>query len=249
MIRVIPIRTGLIREGEDAIKTIVDNIDPSVIESGDILVVSSKPLLISKGLLEDPSKVYVSLPAKMLSQDYGIDPRVAELILRSSDRILSGTRDAVLTEVEGMLLPNAGIDRKNALGNKIAHSPVKLKGIAREIWSAVYRKFNVKVGVVISDSVVYPLRIGTRAIAIYTYGFKPIRSYVGKTDLYGYVIRFTVMALADEVASAAHLVMGEADECIPAALVKGVSVELVDEDTSEQVKLPRDKCIYRKLYE
>jgi len=247
MICVYPIRTGLIKRGDDPISKILDNI-PIEINERDVLVISSKPLLIAYNKTIDLNNVKYSDRGLDLAYKYDIDPRFGELIISYSDRIYGGVSEAILTEVDGIIIANAGIDRKNVGGGELALPFTELKGIAKKFYDEIFKRFGVRVGVIITDSMVSPLRKGTKAVAVYIYGFKPVKDYRGVKDLYGRVIRYTQFALADSIASAAHLVIGEGAESIPAALVKGVDIELVDKDTTDEIKVGRDECIYRELY-
>ncbi|RLF01442.1 MAG: coenzyme F420-0:L-glutamate ligase, partial [Thermoprotei archaeon] len=162
--------------------------------------------------------------------------------------VYGGVKEAILTEVDGIILANAGVDRKNVGSGLVALPFTELKGIAESFYRYAYERYSVKIGVIISDSMVTPLRKGTKAVAVYTYGFNPVRDYRGEPDLYGRKIRFTQQALADSIASAAHLVIGEGSEGVPAALVKGVKIEFIEDDTSEMAKVSRYECIYGRLY-
>ena len=248
-ISIIPIKTPIIKEGDDPVSIIINNI-PVKLKEGDILVVATKPLLLAYSKYFDVKKsgLEVSAEAKKLAEEYELDKVASELIVRYSDEILGGTKGFVLSNVGGVVLPNGGIDRKNIGRKKYALPYTAIKDKAKEFYSRIYELHGVRIGVVISDSSVYPLRLGTRAIAVVTYGFIPVKKYIGGLDLYGVNIRYTYMNIADELASAAHLAMGEGDEGVPAALVRGVEVSLLDKDTTYMTKIDKDRCIFRKLY-
>jgi len=248
-ISIIPIKTPIIKEGDDPVSIIIDNI-PVKPREGDVLVVATKPLLLAYSKYFDARNrdLEISAEAKELAEDYELDEVTSELIVRYSDEILGGTKGFVLSDVEGVVLPNGGIDRKNIGRKKYALPYTAVKDKAKEFYSKIFKLYGVRIGVIISDSSVYPLRLGTRAIAVVTYGFIPVRKYVGDLDLYGVSIKYTYMNIADELASAAHLAMGEGDERVPAALIRGVEVSLVDKNTTSMAKIDRNKCIFRKLY-
>lgn len=248
-ISIIPIKTPIIKEGDDVVSIIIDNI-PVKLRKGDVLVVATKPLLLaySKYFSAESCSLDVSAEAKKIAKEYELDEVISELIVRYSDAILGGTKGFILSNVDGVVLPNGGIDRKNIGRNRYALPYIVVKEKAREFYSKIYKLYGVRIGVIISDSSVYPLRLGTRAIAVVTYGFIPVRKYVGSLDLYGVSIRYTYMNIADELASAAHLAMGEGDERVPAALIRGVEVNLVDRDTTYMTKIDPDMCVFKKLY-
>ncbi len=243
-----PVRTSIIKPGDDIIKIITDSIK-NIANNEDILVVSSKPILIAYNQLIDYRVVTASRIAGELSKRYKLDPRVIELIIRYSDRIYGGVPRFLLTDVNGVLIPNAGIDFKNIPNDKVSVLSISLlKEFAKNLYHHIYSNLRIKLGIVISDSTIYPLRLGTRAIALVVYGFKPIRDYRGVSDLFGRCIEVTRLSLADEIASAAHLVIGEGSERIPAAIVKGLNIELEEGDFSEEIKLSQEECIYRLLF-
>ena len=248
MIRIIPIKTGLITYGEDPIKIITSKIKRDLLDDKDVIVVSSKPLLVGYKLTLNIEGIKAGLYAMKLSETYKLDPSLAELISRYSTHIYGGGEKALLTEVDSTIIPNAGIDRKNAPLNQVTLPFSALAGKAKEIYNEVRRKFGVRIGVIISDSTVYPLRLGTRSIAVYTYGFHPLIDFRGKKDLYGKTIKYTLMAYADEIASAAHLILKEGGEGIPAAIVKGLDIELIEEETTNALYIDKKKCLFNKIY-
>ena len=248
MLKIIPIKTQLIAFGNDPIDSIINSISEDIIDDKDVVVVSSKPLLIGYGFIINRSEIKPSDYALKLSEMYKLDPALAELVYEYSDYIYGGVKKTLLTEVNDTIIPNAGIDRKNVPMNHYALPFSTLKGKAREIYSKIREKFNVRVGVIISDSTVYPLRLGTRSIAIYTYGFYPLIDFRGKKDLYNKEIQYTVMAYADEIASAAHLTLGEGDEKVPAAIVKGLDIKLVEKETTNMLLIEKEKCLFNKIY-
>ena len=218
----------------------------TMIRDGDILVLASKPLLMAREMYVELNKVLLSKYAIMLAEEYRVDPRMAQLVTEYSDAILGGVEGVILTYTGGVLTANAGIDRKNIGHGRAALPPHLLRGVANEIRNVVVHRLEVEIGVVITDSVVYPLRMGTRAYAVDIAGIKPLRDYRGEKDMYGRRIEYTVLNLADEIASAAHLVMGEGSESRPGALVRGI--DILGEGTWRDLVIEPDKCLYRDLY-
>ncbi len=246
-ISVYGVRTRVINAGDDPIEIILSSL-PIEPNKGDVLVIATKPLLAaySKHMSID-NITSTSRLAKVLSEKYTIDPSIAELITRYSSKIYGGVKGFILTNVGGIILPNAGIDHKNIRHGSCSLPYTMLQNVAKEFYYAILRRYGVRVGIVISDSTLFPLKRGTRAIAVYTYGFIPIKKYVGRRDLFGKDIKYTYLNIADEIASAAHLVMGEGDEATPAALVRGVEIELYEDDTTDMMKLNEHECIYTEL--
>lgn len=248
-IRIIPVKTKLIREGDNAVKIIIDSI-PVKLRNKDVLVVATKPLLNACSRTVDFSSINlkVSAPAKKLAEKYRLNPILSELILRFSNGVYGGSAGYVLANINGIILPNGGIDRKNVGKHRYALPYLFIREKAKEIHDHTWRRFRVRVGVIISDSTLYPLRLGTRAVAVVVYGFIPVVKYADNMDLYGEQIEVTYLNIADEIASAAHLVMGEGRELVPAAIIRGLNIKLVDRYTCEMAKLDPKQCIFNKLY-
>ena len=246
-LKIIPIKTGLIKRGDDPISKILNSLPEKPLEK-DVLVISTKPLLIAYGLIIKPESIKPSKEAYLIAEEYNIEPWFGELIIRYSDCILGGVERVVSTIIDNIVVANASIDRKNVGGGMVSMPFTALKNVAKKFFNAILEKYRVKVGIIISDSVVYPLRRGTSAVAVYVYGFNPVKDYRGYNDLYGRRIIFTQMALADSIAAAAHIVMGEGNEMTPAALVRGVDIELIDGDTTNQAKMTINECMYKDMY-
>jgi coenzyme F420-0:L-glutamate ligase len=249
MIHIYPVKTGIINVGTNIIDTIIESI-PLKLRDKDILVISSKPILIALGYTVKRSQIECDDISRRISKRYNIPPHVVRAILSHSIRLYGGTEGFLLSEVDGILLPNAGIDNKNCKDrDSMVLPPIKLKNMAKRFYTEILNKFGVRVPIIISDSTIFPLRRGTRAVAIYVYGFKPIKNYIGKKDLFGRKIKYTTLSLADEIASAAHLLIGEGEERTPAAVVRGVEIILCEEDLSDQLKIEKDRCLYNEVFE
>ena len=242
-----PIRMNIISSQDDFIEILLNSMPIKPINR-DVIVVSSKPILVSLGREIKLSTVKASPEAYKIAERYALDPKFAELVLRYADRIYGGVENAILTERDGIMIANAGLDRKNSGPDLISEPPTCLRGYAKKIYTSILNRYGVKVGVIIRDSVVFPLRRGTRSIAVDTYGFETIVDYRGKRDLFGRKVQVTQLALADEIASAAHVLMGECDESIPAVLIRGLNINLSDKNGTELLTIPRDECIYKDLY-
>lgn len=246
-VELIPLKIDLYEDWLKFLENVSDNIK-ELIDEGDILVLASKVVLKTKKLFKSLGEVIPSKEAREIASRYKMDPRFVELILEYSKYILGGVEGVLLTYTGDIFTANAGLDRKNIGVDKVSLPPYLLRGTAREIYEFLVRRLGKKIGVVISDSIVYPLRLGTRAYAIDVYGFKPIRDYRGSRDLYGREIMYTRLNLADELASAAHLVMGEGRERIPVVLIKGVDIELYEGEVTDDLLIPPKECLYKDIY-
>ena len=202
----------------------------SLIHSGfkfhenDIVVLSSKYVSMSEGSVVNLDKIKPSKGARDLAVKYHINSKLAELIIRESDYIYKGVPGFLLTIKNGMMAPNAGIDRSNVpLGYAILYPHAPFKSAEK-----LRRKFivhlGITVGIVIADSRLMPTRIGTIGIAIANAGFEPVEDKRGKKDLFGNILKVTFIAVADGLASMAVAVMGESDESTPAAVIRGTKV-------------------------
>ena len=247
-IRIIPIEIDQEFKDMEEFKEILKEKLRGKVDNGDILVIASKVLLKARGLYTELKDIEPSGEALRLAKKYKVDPRFAELILKYSDTILGGVDGVVLTYAGKVLTANAGLDRKNIGVGRVSLPPYLLTGISKEIHDYLKEGLGVRLGIIITDSVVYPLRMGTRLYAVDVYGFEPVRDYRGEEDIYGRNIVFTRLNLADEISSAAHLVMGEGREKIPAALIKGLDVKLLDEEVTNKLRIPPSECLYRELY-
>jgi len=194
---------------------------------GDILVVSSKFAAVSEGRLIDLSKVKIEDKARLLAEKYHLEPALAQLVLEESDLVLGGIHGFVLSIVSGTLAPNAGIDKSNVPKGWAVQYPVDPFKTATDLHRLLLQKASSegndlqRLGVVLSDSRVTPTRLGTIGIAVAYAGMKPTIDMRGTPDLLGNNLAVTLRATADQLASAAQLVMGESNEGRPIVIIRG----------------------------
>lgn len=212
---------------------------------GDVLAVSSKYTAISEGRIITLSEVEVSEQASMLSARYQMNPTMAELVVKEADYIFGGIPGFLLTHKDGIISPNAGIDRSNIPSGFAVLFPDDPYASARAIRSAIRESLGVDVGVILTDSWLMPGRIGTTGVALATAGFAPVQDERGKTDLFGNPMQVTRRGIADQLCVCAQMVMGERDEAVPFAIVRGSGVELNDTViTAADVSIDWKECIY-----
>lgn len=212
-----------IKEGDDLGSLIADAIAKQRlrIEEGDIIVVTHKIVSKAEGRLISLSEIIPSNFAYRVASESNKDPRYVEAVLRESKRIVKMKNGHLIVEHRlGHICANAGIDRSNVAPNMIAMLPLDPDKSAAKIRESLEEIYGVKVGVIVTDTCGRPFRKGQVNIAIGVSGLKPLKSYVGTPDRFGNKLRSTVIAVADELASAAELVMGKVDE-VPVVLVKG----------------------------
>jgi coenzyme F420-0:L-glutamate ligase len=241
------IYTKIIEPRENAIDVILQSIEKQKLEleDDDVLAVTSKIVAYAQGRIMKLSDIKPSQKAREIAPKYSMAPEFAELILQEADKIYGGVEKAILTLKSSVLTANAGIDNKNAPTGQVILWPNNIKEWTRSARDEVKAKTGRRVAVLIVDSGLMPLRIGTTGLALAVAGFKPIRDTRGDKDLYGKPLTITRHAVADDLASAAHLLMGEAAEKTPAVLVKDAPVDFDDSvyDGTDMM-MPIRECIF-----
>jgi len=222
MLTVIPLSLGRIPEGEELSARIIRAIKKARLRTkcGDVVAVSSKIVSLSESRLAKLSSVEPSNSARRLAQRYIMDPSVVQVVLDEADQVLGGVKGTLLTVKNGILTANAGIDEKNAPKGHVVLWPKDPERSARKLRDQLAAAFHNELSMIIVDSRVTPLRLGTSGLALATAGSPSTRDYRGLKDLSGRAIRITRHNLADDLASSAHAVMGEGAESTPAALIR-----------------------------
>jgi coenzyme F420-0:L-glutamate ligase / coenzyme F420-1:gamma-L-glutamate ligase len=190
----------------------------------DIVVISSKFVSMSEGSIVKLSSVKATKRAKDLASQNHMDAKLAELVLRESDFILGGVPGFLLAIRDGMIAPNAGIDKSNVPKGCAVIYPREPFESAEKLRLKFLVHLGIRVGIVIADSRLMPTRIGTTGVAIASAGFEPVEDQRGRKDLFGNVLRVTFKASADALATMGVAVMGESSESTPAAVVRGAHV-------------------------
>jgi len=245
--QVFTIHSKVIRPKDDLTNVLLESMKKENLkfEDGDILVITSKALAAADGRLVQLKKISPSEKARKLAKKYSLAPEFIELVLQESDQVYDGVYKAILTLKNHILTVNAGIDQKNAPIGYVALWPLNPQSRANQIRNEIQRCVGKRIGVLIIDSQVVPLRIGTRGTALAVSGFKPVNDLRGKKDLYGKRLSITRHAVADDLASIAHLVMGESDEKIPAALIRNASVIFTEENINvDEMKISSEECVF-----
>lgn len=215
------------------------------LQAGDVLAVSSKYTAISEGRIVTLSEVQVSDKAQRIAERYQMNPVIAELVTREADHVFGGIPGFLLTFKDGILSPNAGLDRSNIPSGYAVLFPVDPYRSARDLRQALRTEFGVNIGLILTDSWLMPGRLGTTGVALATAGFRPVQDERGKADLFGNPMLVTQRGVADTICAAAELVMGERDEATPVAIVRNTGVELIEADITEaDVSIPWHMCIY-----
>jgi coenzyme F420-0:L-glutamate ligase / coenzyme F420-1:gamma-L-glutamate ligase len=192
------------------------------LREGDILVVTQKVVSKAEGRLVDLRQVEPSAFALDYAKRWGKDPRQIEVVLRESVRIVRMDKGVVITETRhGFVCANSGVDASNVPGKHIVSLlPEDPDASAARIREAIRERTGVDAPVIISDSFGRTWRNGIINVAVGISGLQALIDYRGQDDPYGYRMSATVIAVADELASAAELAMGKVEGC-PAALIRG----------------------------
>jgi coenzyme F420-0:L-glutamate ligase len=222
--------TGIIRSGDSVAERVAEAARESCggFADGDILVLAETAIATAEGNVVDLSFVSPSMRALDLAGQYQMDPRVAEVVLRESDSVVGGIPGFLLCIKNGTLLPNAGVDASNAPPGCVTPLPADPDRSALTIKDAIRNLTGKDIGVIIADSRTHAMRLGCSGVAIGAAGITAVIDDRGRCDLFGRKLEVTKRAVADNIASAAELVMGEADECTPAAIVRGIGLAIGD---------------------
>jgi len=209
---------------------------------GDILVLAETAVATAEGNVIALASVTPSARAEELAVQYCMDPRTVEIVLAESDSVVGGIPGFLLCMKAGTLLPNAGVDASNAPPGCVTPLPANPDSSAGDIKASIERRCGVRVGVIIADSRTHAMRLGCSGVAIGCAGIPSVIDDRGRSDLFGRKLEVTKRAVADNIASAAELVMGEADECIPAAIIRGLGLTIGDQTGVESIDA--DECLF-----
>jgi coenzyme F420-0:L-glutamate ligase/coenzyme F420-1:gamma-L-glutamate ligase len=209
-----------VRPGDDLPELVARAVGENL-RRGDVLVVTHKIVSKAEGRLVDLRTVEPSALAKGFAARYGRDPRQIEVVLRESRRLVRMDRGLIIAEThQGFVCANAGVDASNVPGDDmVCLLPLDSDASAARLREALAARTGSDLAVIVSDSFGRPWREGITDVAIGVAGMEPLADYRGETDPHGYPLEASVLAIADELAAAAELVMGKT-EGIPLAIVR-----------------------------
>jgi coenzyme F420-0:L-glutamate ligase/coenzyme F420-1:gamma-L-glutamate ligase len=214
----------------------------------DILVVAQKVVSKAEGRFVDLSGVLPGPCARKVAGEVAKDPRLVEVILAQSSEIVRHRKDVLIVAHKlGFVMANAGVDQSNVGpegSDLVLLLPENPDESARKLKTRLDAEFNVDLGIIINDSFGRPWRQGVVGVALGAAGIPSLRNLVGAPDLFGRTMRVTEVAVADEVASAASLVMGQSDEGIPAVHVRGIAFPDESSPASALIR-PRELDMFR----
>ncbi|NHJ33199.1 MAG: coenzyme F420-0:L-glutamate ligase [Asgard group archaeon] len=242
----IPISTPLVTTSDNLFEVILNALNAAKVklQDSDVLTIATKIISVTQGLLINKDEIVVSDEAKEYAKITKLSPEFMEVAIRESDEVLGACFGALLTRRDGHFMPNAGADQSNAPQGSIIILPANPSQIAREIQHFLQEKFGCRIGVIIGDSRVQPLRRGTSGLALGVAGFVPVIDDRGRKDLFGREMKMTRRAIADNLMSAAEILSGEVDEKIPIVLVRNAPIILTDEDLTDTMSILPKECMY-----
>jgi coenzyme F420-0:L-glutamate ligase/coenzyme F420-1:gamma-L-glutamate ligase len=210
------------------------------IREGDVLVIAQKAVSKAEGRAVNLSSIEPSSLAREWAAAYDKDARMVEVALRESKRIVRMERGVMISETHhGFVCANAGVDASNVAEDWVTLLPVDSDESARRIQALLEKKFGVRVAVIISDTFGRPWREGIANVAIGVAGIAPLVDYRGQLDSHGRPLKVTVIAVADELASAAELAMRKSAG-IPAVIIRGFDYTAREASARELIRPPEN---------
>ena len=217
------------------------------IQEKDVIVITHVAVSKAEGNVVNLDVVVPTERAKEIARKTGKEPALVEAILGETKEIVRMRINSLITETKnGMVCANAGVDRSNVEGERnIVLLPENADASAQKIRQEIKRLTSCDVAVIVSDTQGRPFRMGEINVAIGVAGIKPIRDRRGEKDLFGYVLRIKQTAVADELASAAELVIGQANEGIPVAIIRGYRYQATERASATELTRPKEKDLFR----
>ena len=225
-LEIIPVKIQKEIEFDDDLVDLI--LESSEINNGDILVFSQKIVSKNEGRILSLSSVNPSLLANGIASSYGKDPRLVELILSESKRIVRMENGIIIVETKhGFICANAGIDESNVQDGYATLLPDNPDQSANLLKNRIEQKTGKNTAVIISDTFGRPFRLGQTNVAIGIAGIEPILDYNGKPDTFGRIMQVTAIAVADEICSASELAMGKVEK-FPIAIIRNYDFNFSD---------------------
>ena len=215
-----------------------------VLAADDLLVVTQKIVSKAEGRLVNLETVTPSPFAQQIAESYDKDPRVVEVVLRETRRIVKMDHGTIISETHhGLVCANAGVDESNLAEGTVALLPEDSDASARQLRTSIERHAGIRPAIIISDTFGRPWRDGLVDVAIGVAGLEPMKDYRDRPDTEGRIMKVTAVAVADELAAAAELVMGKLDR-VPVAVIRGYAYEPGDGAARTLIR-PPEKDLFR----
>lgn len=246
----IRLRTKIFGQNFDLVRAVIDALSENkeLLKNKDILIVNSKIVAVSQGRVVKLASVK---PSKIKKSHYGKgieDARFVALVKQEADIMISG--EMLLTIKNGIFTPAGGVDTSNTPQGTAVLWPEDAWKIASKLHKALKKEQKLAhLGIIITDSTCLPLRAGTSGVALAWAGFEGVEDVRGKKDIYGKELTVTRKAVADNLACAAQLLMGEADEKIPLVIARNAPITFTNRPIkSGSGSVSFKDCLYSELY-
>jgi len=242
------LKTPIIKPGDDIVKIIINAIENYSLEimDGDVIIIAETPLATAQNRLIKIKDIEPTPKALKIADKYQMDARIVQIILQEADSILGGVKGLLLTEKDGFLHANAGIDQSNAPPGTVVLLPENPQKTVDDIRKRLQEYFNKKLAVIIADSRTQPLKRGVIGGAIAVSGMEPVEDCRNKPDIYGYKLKYTFRAIADDLTSIAQLLFGETNQQIPIVVIKGAKIKLTDK-ISQLMYISKEECLFMNI--
>lgn len=244
-LEIIPVEINKdVEQHDNIIELITSSSSKPEIKNDDILVFTQKIISKQEGNLINLSTITPSLLAVGIASAYDKDSRVVEVILSQSKQIVRMNNGVIITETkQGFICANAGVDESNVKNGYVTLLPKNADATAKKLKDQVFQKMGKDVAVLISDTFGRPFREGQTNCAIGIAGISAITDYVGTKDTFGKTLHVSAIAVADEICSAAELVMGKALDT-PIAIVRNYKYRRSDNLTKDMIR-PKPTDLFR----
>ena len=237
----------LVRAGDDLAALVAGRLAAAglALRDGDTVVLAQKVVSKAEGRFVDLTQVKPSPRAQALAQEVAKDPRLVEIILAESRRVVRSRENVLIVEHRlGLVMANAGVDQSNVAdpeaGELALLLPLDPDASAQRLRAALSQRYGCSLAVIINDSFGRPWRRGSVGVAIGCAGLTALDDLRGQPDMFGRTLRVTEVGLADEVAAAASLLMGQADEARPVVIVRGLTLEGEGTSAATLIRAPEE---------
>ena len=244
-IKILPVEiTKDVEEGDDLVALIISSPSKPEILDRDILIIAQKIISKQEGQIINLDTVVPSILAIGIAAEYGKDPRIVEVILSQTNRIVRMENGVIIVEtIHGFTCANAGVDESNVKDSCVTLLPRDPDQSANMLKKKIKERTGKDVAVILSDTFGRPFRMGQTNAAIGASGISLIRDYEGAKDTFGRTLKVTAIAVADELCSAAELVMGKSEKS-PVAIVRNFKFETSSSSGKELVR-PKPTDLFR----
>lgn len=228
-----PIRTRIFKTSENIVDFVVEHVDSALVRESMIIAVTSKIVSLAENRLVDKASI-----------------SKRDLIAREAEENLGEmAHGSFLTIKHGLFILSAGIDESNSANDQYILYPEDPFLSAQRLWQGLRRRWGLKqLGVILTDSHTTPLRRGVTGLALSHWGFRGLRDLVGSPDLFGRKMKMTTVNVADSLAVVATLLMGEANEAQPIAVVQNAPIEFVEHVEKTELTMPFAEDLYAPFF-